>query len=138
MIIYYCREILIWLREHEFATFYRSFNLENLIFEAKCFKELPGCIDLIITNRKPYFKNTCVTTTGVSDFHKLTIVSLKSQALKASAKRKFYRNHNFNNDLKLKFDSLEELDYCLFENTFIDVLNPHVPIKNWTLRANSH
>ena len=79
-----------------------------------------------------------MTTTGVSDFHKLTVVSLRSQVLKASAKRKFYRNHNFNNDLKLKFDSLEELDYCLFENTFIDVLNTHVPIKNRTLRANSH
>ena len=85
-----------------------------------------------------------MTTTEVSDFHKLTVVSLRSQVLKASAKRKFYRNHknfdedNFNKDLKLKFDSLEELDYCLFENTFIDVLNTHVPIKNRTLRANSH
>ena len=40
-----------------------SFNLENLIHEATCFKGLPSCIDLIITNRKAYFKNTCVTTT---------------------------------------------------------------------------
>ena len=32
-----------------------SFNLENLIYEATCFKGLPSCIDLIITNRKPYF-----------------------------------------------------------------------------------
>ena len=65
-------------------------------------------IDLIITNRKPYFKNTCVTTTGMSEFHKLTTVSLKSNVLKAPAKRKFYRNcknfdeDNFSKDLQLK------------------------------------
>ena len=70
-----------------------SFNLENRIHEATCFKGLPSCIDLIITNRKPYFKNTCVTATVMSDFHKLTAVSLKFQVLKAPAKHKFYRNY---------------------------------------------
>ena len=121
-----------------------SFNLENLIHEAACFKELLSCMNLIITNRKPYFKGICVTTTGMSDFHKLTAASLKSQVLKAPAKRKFYRNYknfdedNFNKDLKLKLDSLEELDYSLFENTFNSVLNTHAPIKTKTLLAKSH
>ena len=83
-----------------------SFNLENLIHEATCFKGLPSCVDLIVTNRKPYFKNTFVTATGISDFYKLTTVSLKSQVLKAPAKPKFYGNYknfdedNFNKDLK--------------------------------------
>ena len=108
------------------------------------FKGLPSCVDLIITNRKPYFKNICVTTTGMSDFHILTAVSLKSQVLKTPAKRMFYRNYknfdedNFNKDLKLKLDSLEELDYSLFENTFINVLNTHALIKTKTLQPNSH
>ena len=121
-----------------------SFNLENSIHEATCFKALPSCTDLIITNRKPYFKNTCVTPTGMSDFRKLTAVSLKSQVLKAPAKRKFYRNYknfdgdNFNKDLKLKLDSFEELNYSLLKNTFIDVLNTHAPLKTRTLRANNH
>ena len=83
-----------------------SFNLENLIHESTCFKGLPNCIGLIITNRKPYLKNISVTATGLSDFRKQTAVSLKSQVLKALAKRKFYRNYkkfdkdNFNKDLK--------------------------------------
>ena len=51
-----------------------SFNLENLIHEVACFKGLPSCIDVIITNRKPYFKNTYVTATGMSGFHILTAV----------------------------------------------------------------
>ena len=60
----------------------------------------------------------------MSDFHKLRAVSLKSQVLKAPAKRKFYRNYKnfdedkFNKDLKLNLDPLEKLDYSLFENTF--------------------
>ena len=60
--------------------------------EATFFKVLPSCIDLIITNKKPYRKNTCMTANWMSDFHKLTTVSLKSQVLKASPNRKFYRN----------------------------------------------
>ena len=63
------------------------------------------------------------------DFHKLTAVSLKYQVLKAPVKHK---------DLKLKLDSLEELNYSLFENIFIDVLSTHAPIKTKTLRTNSH
>ena len=53
-----------------------SFNLENLIKEPTCFKGSPSCIDLIITNRKPYCKKSCLIETGLSDFHKLTAVSL--------------------------------------------------------------
>ena len=65
-----------------------TFSLEHLINEPTCFKGSPSCIDLIMTNRKSYFKNTCVTVTGISDFHKLTAVSLKSQILKAPPKNK--------------------------------------------------
>ena len=101
-------------------------------------------MDLFITNRKLYFKNTCVTGTGMSDFHNLTAVSLRFQVLKAPAKHKFYRNYknfdqdNFNKDLKLKLDFLKELDYSLFENSFFDNLNNHALIKTKTLQANSH
>ena len=76
----------------------------------------------------------------MSDFHKLTAVSLKSKVLKAPPKQKFYRNFknfdedSFNKDLKLKLDSLKEL----FENTFVDVLNTRASIKTKTLRPNSN
>ena len=70
-----------------------SFNLENLIKEATCFKGSPSCIDLIITNRKPYCKKTCLIETGLSDFHKLTAVSVKSQILRTPPKRKLYRDY---------------------------------------------
>ena len=65
-----------------------TFSLEYLINEPTCFKKSTACIDLLITNRKSYFKNTCVTVTGISDFHKLRVFSLKSQVLKAPPKIK--------------------------------------------------
>ena len=51
--------------------FTNTFSIEHLINEPTCFKGNPTCKDLIITNKKSYFKNTCVTATGISDFNKL-------------------------------------------------------------------
>ena len=119
-------------------------SLDNLINEPTCFKGNPHCIDVILTNRKCYFKNTCVTETGISDFHKLTAVSLKSHILKSPPKVKHFRNYKsfhenaFNEDLKSRLDSTEKLEYPLFESIFIDVLNTHAPIKTKTVEANNH
>ena len=65
---------------------------------------------------KIILKNTCVTVTGISDFHKLAAVSLKSQVLKAPPKTKTYRNYTtfdenrFNQDVKPILDSIEKMD----------------------------
>ena len=107
-------------------------SLEHLINELTCFKGSPSCIDLIMTNRKSYFKNTCVTVTGIS------------KILKAPQKIKTYRNYKtfdenrFNEDLKSKLDLIEKLDYPLFERIFIDVLNTHAPVTTKKVRANNH
>ena len=91
-----------------------TFSLEHLINEPTCFKGSPSCIDLIITNRKSYLKNTCVTATGISAYHKLKAVSLKSQILKAPPKIKTYINYKtfdenrFSEDLKSKLDSIKK------------------------------
>ena len=119
-------------------------SLDNLINEPTCFKGNPHCIDVILTNRKCYFKNTCVTETGISNFHKLTAVSLKSHILKCHPKVKHFRNFKsfhenaFNEDLKSRLDLTEKLEYPLFESIFIDVLNTHAPIKTKTVQANNH
>ena len=124
--------------------FAESFNLENLIKEPTCFKRSPSCIDLIITSRKPYCEKTCLIETGLSDFHKLVAVSLKTQKLKTPPKRKLYREYktfdenNSNNDLKSKLDTINNLDYSTFEDIFISALNTHAPIKTKILRANNH
>ena len=120
-----------------------TFSLEHLINEPTYFKGSPSCIDLI-TNRKSYLKNTCVTVTGISDFHKLTDVSLKSQILKARQIIRTYRNYKpfhenrFNEDRKSKLDSIEKLDDQLFESIFIDVLSTNTPVTTKKVRVNNH
>ena len=71
-------------------NFTDTLSLEHLINEPTCFKGSPRCIDLLITNRKSIFENTCVSVTGISDFHKLTAVSLKYQILKTPPKIKAF------------------------------------------------
>ena len=96
-----------------------------------------------MTNRKAYFKKTCIFETGISNFRKLTALSLRSQILKAPPKRNIYRDYkafnenSFNNDLKSKLDLIKILDYSFFEDIFMNVLNTHAPeIK--VIRANNH
>ena len=46
--------------ESNFQAFYESHDLYNLIKEKTCFKSIEGtCIDLILTNQKYSFKNSC-------------------------------------------------------------------------------
>ena len=114
--------------------FANTFNLEHLIKKPTCFKGSPSCIDLIITNRKAYFKKACILETRISDFYKLTSVSLKSKVLKALPKRKLYRDYkafnenSFHNDRKPKLDSvctnlLRKTKFVYFCNLNVKNLN---------------
>ena len=66
-----------------------SLNLEHLIKKTTCFNGSPTCIDLIITNRKAYFKKACILETGISDFHKLIAATIKTwnRTLEQDAKK---------------------------------------------------
>ena len=55
--------------DNNFQTFCESHDLYNLIKNKTCFKTIKGtCIDLILTNQKCSFRNTCTVETGISDF----------------------------------------------------------------------
>ena len=53
--------------------------LKRLIKVPTCDKnpDNPSCIDLILTSKPRKFKNSCVTETLQSDFHKMTVTALK-------------------------------------------------------------
>ena len=51
---------------------------------------------------------------------------------------KIFDENKFNEDLKIKLESIENLDYSLFESIFIDVLNAHAPVTTKTVRGNNH
>ena len=96
------------MNEDAMNVFCATYNLNfNLVKEPICFKNVdnPSCIDLILTNKPLYFQMTTVIETGISDFHKLTITTLKSSFIEQEPKIfnyrnfKYFNNENFRNDL---------------------------------------
>ena len=81
-------------------NFMTTFDLECLIKKPTCFQSSnPTCIDLILTNKKEFFKNTDVIEVGIPNHHSLIATDLKSLLLKGNAKTKLYRDYNsFNID----------------------------------------
>ena len=51
-----------------------------MINKPTCYKnsDKPICIDLILTNSPGSFQNSCVTKTGLSDFHKMIVTIVKT------------------------------------------------------------
>ena len=100
-------------------------DLHNLIKEPTCFKSIdnPTCIDHIWVNQKNRFINSNTFETGLSDFHKMTITTLKASVPKRSPKIISYRDYKrfdkqtFKNDLKQSLETNgSNLNYYNFES----------------------
>ena len=61
--------------------FCESYFLENMVKKPTCFKNpaKPTCIDLMITNKPGMFQNAKTYETGLSDFHKLDVSTMKQK-----------------------------------------------------------
>ena len=123
------------------------YNLINLIKGPTCFKnvENPSIIDLILTNRGIRLQNSMTIETGLSDHHKLTITVMKSLFQKQVPITISYRDYkHFNHDL-FRNELLRALynrtntmiNYDIFEEIIIRLLNKHAPLKNRFARANN-
>ena len=68
------------LKPHDkrLGYFSNSNNLVNLVKTNTCFKGSGSCIDLILMNRKYFFKNTTSYETGLSDHHHMILTMLKT------------------------------------------------------------
>ena len=85
----------ITVENKNLEVFMNTFDLECLNKKLTCFQSTsPKCIDLILTNKKEFFKNSNVVEVGISDHHSLimTASQLKSQLVKGNAKAKIYRD----------------------------------------------
>ena len=74
------------------SAFMEHYNNYNLIKNNTCFKGDGSCIDLILTNRKCYFKNTSSFENGISDHHHLIYSMLKRTFEKEESKKVTYRH----------------------------------------------
>ena len=87
------------------------FNLESLTNKPTCFQSTSStCIDLILTNKKSFFKNPTVLEVGTSDHHSFITTALRTQVIKGKAKMKLYRDYKIFNIKLLKREIGESLE----------------------------
>ena len=135
------------MHEDAMNVFCATYNFKNLVKEHTCYKNAdnPSCIDLILTNKHSYFQMPTVIETGLSDFHKLTVTTLKSSYLKQEPKIFNYRNYKYFNNEHFRNDFLYEISKkgfhdisCEeFETLYMMTLNNHAPMKIKYIRANN-
>ena len=122
-------------------SFMNNQNLFNLVKSYTCFKGKGSCTDLILTNRKYSFKNTCSVETGLSDHRHLIYSVMKTTFKSEESKTLIYREYsNFSTEC-FKDDFMpsicqEKHDYSDFEKKVIDKLNKHATKKVKTFRGN--
>ena len=120
------------------VSFMNNQNLFNLVKSNTCFKGKGSYIDLILTNRKYSFKNTCSVETGLSDHHHLIYSVMKTRFKSEEPKKLIYRDFStecFKDDF-MSIICQEKHYYSDFEKEFIDTLNKHAPKKIKTFRGN--
>ena len=124
--------------------FCESYFLENMVKKPTCFKNpaKPTCIDLIITNKPGMFQNAKTYETGLSDFHKLVVSTMKLSYKKRPPRMikyrdyKYFSNEHFKNSLYEKLTNNTELDYNGFEEIVLNLLSSQAPFKKRMVRAN--
>ena len=125
----------------QLSAFMEQYNYYNLIKNSTCFKGDGSCINLILTNRKYCFRNTSSFETGISDYHHLIYLMLKTTFEKEESKKVTYRNYkefqweNFEKDLTSSLRNCNG-EYENYEQNFIRVLNRNAPKKVKMLRRN--
>ena len=70
----------VGIDESHMKSFFKTYNLLNLIKQPTCYENPdnnPTCIDLILTNVLRKFQSTCVIETELSDFHLMTLITIR-------------------------------------------------------------
>ena len=122
----------------EMSNFCYTFDLTNLIKERTCYKNLdnPSCIS---TNKPLNFQSSCVTETGLSDFHRMILTVTKMTFQKLKPRVINYRDYKHFDNERFRDDLLSEISnsYLEFDNNSFDEffnmcrskLNQHPPRK---------
>ena len=108
-----------------------NINLKSVVKEKNYFKCIsnPSPIDLSLTNNAISFKGTKTVSTGLSDFHKLTLTILKTSIIKNKPREIQYKSYKycdsgeFNRDLKDDFSREYRDSCCKFDEIFLKALN---------------
>ena len=123
--------------------FLDEFHAKNMVKEPTCFKnpDNPSCVDLFITNSSRSFMKTMAVSTGLSDFHKMTVTVMRTTFPKVEPRSIKYRDYSKYNKDMFGYDLKEKLknqpgDYDTLEKIFLETLDIHAPQKTKLVRAN--
>ena len=94
--------------EANMKVFCNQYKLKSMNKEPTCFKNVnkPSCINLFPTNNSKCFKDCLTLDTGLSDFHKLIVTTMKTKHERFLPKIVNYSDYN-NFDTKAFKDRLE-------------------------------
>ena len=82
------------IKNKNLNSFLNVFNLETLVTTPKCFKSNNlSCIDLIISNKKTFLKNSCTVVSRIYDHHYLVATILKSEFIKVNPTSRFHKDY---------------------------------------------
>ena len=134
------------ITESSMLEFCNNYNFCSLCHKSTCYKnpETPSCIDLFLTNSPRSFQNTQTTETGLSDFHKLVVTTLKKYLPNNQPKiilyiaYKSFDNSRFSEKLLSEIKKLRPLNnnISIFHNVCIEVLEKYPPEKQKYIKAN--
>ena len=124
------------------------FGLSNLVTSKTCFtKNHSSSTDVMLTNRPRSFQKNSVFETGLSDYHGLVAINMKSTVPRLKPKQIKYRSYkkfvpeNFLSDVKhaqFKCDGTNpDKSYDNLTNTFRNIVDKQAPIKTKFLRENN-
>ena len=120
------------------------YHLQNLVNVPTKNPLKPSYIDLFLKNCLRIFQDTQVIETGPSDFHRMNTTVLKMSFSKQRHETVFFRNYKtfdssafreaLNGEL-LKY-GLNNIEYDIFQEIIVSLLNVYAPLKKKYLRAN--
>ena len=122
--------------ETAMENFCGTYHLHNLIKDRTCLKNphKPLCIDLLLTSFPKSFLKSQTLETGLSDFHKLTLVILKIRYKKQRPLVVTYRdyknfsNETFRTELLSAVARYSNISFADFHSKFLYLLGKHAPV----------
>ena len=131
--------------EDDMENFCDTYDLENLIKEATCFKstENPSSIDIMLTNKKQNFQHTRTVETGLSDFHKMTVTVMKNHFKKKEPIKIVYHDKSkfdavkFREKIRRKIQIKGKMNLDELQSMIVNDYLEDAPLKEKIVRGNN-
>ena len=107
------------MEDSSIKIFCNNYNLTSMINKPNSYlnPDKPTCIHLVLTNCPGSFQNSCVIETGLSDFHKMIVMVMKTSYWKIEPRVINYRDYKSFSNEGFRESLLKNLKGKLWENS---------------------